>query len=132
MTSSTRIACLVVVLALLAVTGAWAGQFTAVYSDVSNPEYREWQAEMQADGVLEGLAAHLNEALSIPADVVITFGECGTANAFYSPEQQAIVKCYELVQQGFLPEPRAARCPSEWQQIDKSWSVLLEPYLKVP
>ncbi len=34
-----------------------------------------------------------------------------------------------LVQQGHLPESRAVRCPGEWQQIDKSWTVLLDPHL---
>lgn len=36
----------------------------------------------------------------------------------------------KLVSDGALPQGRAERCVSEWQQIDKSWSVLLEPYLK--
>ncbi|MET9956057.1 DUF4344 domain-containing metallopeptidase [Streptomyces sp. NPDC006339] len=31
---------------------------------------------------------------------------------------------------GVLPESRAERCPSEFEQIDKAWSRLLEPYLK--
>lgn len=31
-----------------------------------------------------------------------------------------------LVGDDFLPEARAARCPGEYQQIDKSWSRLLE------
>jgi len=31
---------------------------------------------------------------------------------------------------GVLPESRAERCPAEFQQIDKAWSTLLEPYLK--
>lgn len=32
-----------------------------------------------------------------------------------------------LVGDDFLPEARAERCPGEYQQIDKSWSRLLEP-----
>jgi hypothetical protein len=35
-----------------------------------------------------------------------------------------------LVEQGFLPETRAARCPDEYAQKSKAWSKLLEPYLK--
>jgi hypothetical protein len=33
-----------------------------------------------------------------------------------------------LVTGGFLPEPRAARCPSEWEQMQKSWERLLAPH----
>ncbi|MBK9654677.1 MAG: DUF4344 domain-containing metallopeptidase [Rhodanobacteraceae bacterium] len=32
-----------------------------------------------------------------------------------------------LVGDDYLPEARAERCPGEYQQIDKSWSRLLEP-----
>lgn len=35
-----------------------------------------------------------------------------------------------LVQQGYLPEDRAARCPGEWEKIDRSWSALLASSLK--
>ena len=35
-----------------------------------------------------------------------------------------------LVADGLLPENRAARCPGEWAQIDRSWSRLLDSYLK--
>lgn len=97
MRTSTRSLCSAALLALLAVSGAWAGQFKAVYSEVSDPEFREWQAELMEEGALESLAAELNGALRIPTDVVLTFGQCGTANAFYNPEQQAIIICYELV-----------------------------------
>src|SRR5262249_24126457 len=35
-----------------------------------------------------------------------------------------------LVKEGALPEDRAVRCPGEYQQLQKSWSRLLEPHLK--
>ncbi|MFB6835987.1 DUF4344 domain-containing metallopeptidase [Streptomyces sp. NPDC056361] len=31
---------------------------------------------------------------------------------------------------GPLPESRAAQCPAEFEQIDRAWSTLLQPYLK--
>jgi len=83
---------------LLAAAGAQAGQFRAFYSDVSNPKFREWRAELEADKVLESLEADLNGALRIPTDVTITVGECGTANAFYQPQEHAIIVCWELIQ----------------------------------
>lgn len=33
----------------------------------------------------------------------------------------------DLVGDDFLPEARAQRCPGEYQQIDRSWSRLLQP-----
>jgi hypothetical protein len=35
-----------------------------------------------------------------------------------------------LVAKGNLPVARAERCPSEWAQLEKSWSTLLAPSLK--
>jgi len=84
---------------LLAAAGAAAGQFRAQYSDVANPKFREWQAELRAERVLETLEADLNGALRIPTDVAITVGQCGTANAFYRPREQAIVICWELIEE---------------------------------
>jgi hypothetical protein len=34
-----------------------------------------------------------------------------------------------LVEDGYLPESRAVRCPAEYQQITSSWNRLLEPYV---
>lgn len=33
-----------------------------------------------------------------------------------------------LVRQGVLPQARAVRCGNEWEQIERSWTRLLEPY----
>lgn len=36
----------------------------------------------------------------------------------------------DLVTSGSLPEDRAGGCQEEWQQVDKAWSTLLDPYFK--
>jgi hypothetical protein len=36
----------------------------------------------------------------------------------------------DVVAAGLLPEDRAGRCADEYQKLDRSWSTLLEPYLK--
>lgn len=77
---------------------AWA-QFQAKYSEVSDPDYAAIQEEMQAEQVIENLAAALNDALALPAEVSITFAECDEPNAFYDPERQAIEMCYELLEE---------------------------------
>ena len=254
MKSSRNVWCMAVALGVVLSSGVWAGKFVPVYSEVSNPVFREWQQELKAGRVLESLAEYLNGTLILPVDVTITVAECKTSNAFYSPKDQAIIICYELigefyegglelgwpeedaneaaknatafffyhelghalihvldlpttgreedavdqlstyllayesedgevptldaalaflawseeakksgaqppfwddhslnqqrffnlvcwvygqdprrfqnlVKQGHLPEARAKRCPGEWQQIDKSWTRLLEPHL---
>ena len=35
-----------------------------------------------------------------------------------------------LISSGFLPKQRADRCPAEYEQIDRSWQVLLSPFQK--
>ncbi|HEX4962110.1 MAG TPA: DUF4344 domain-containing metallopeptidase [Thermoanaerobaculia bacterium] len=37
-----------------------------------------------------------------------------------------------LVEDGSLPEERAAQCPAEYEQMAKAWDALLAPYLKGP
>lgn len=36
----------------------------------------------------------------------------------------------DVVTSGQLPEDRASGCPAEWEQLDKAWSTLLDPYFK--
>lgn len=36
----------------------------------------------------------------------------------------------DLVTDGHLPEDRADGCADEWQQLDKAWSTLLDPYFR--
>ena len=36
----------------------------------------------------------------------------------------------DLVTSGQLPEERAKGCQAEWEQLDKAWSTLLDPYFK--
>lgn len=42
-----------------------------------------------------------------------------------NPERYA-----SLVEEGVLPEGRAARCGAEYEQIERSWTTLLRPHLK--
>ena len=77
---------------------------------MNDPEFKEWEAEMKADRILEPMESDLNSNLAIPTDVWITVGECGTENAFYDPNDQAIIICYELIREiyyGALEEGRS-------------------------
>jgi hypothetical protein len=47
--------------------------------------------------VIESIAENLNALVTVPKNIVVTYGECGEENAFYMPQQQTMVICYELV-----------------------------------
>lgn len=49
--------------------------------------------------VYERVAASLDSALALPHDIEIRLEECGTANAFWSPKEQAILMCWEMMEE---------------------------------
>ena len=73
------------------------GGFKATYCPVKNEEYAKYQEEMRKEKVIESIADNLNATVSIPKVVTVTYGECGEVNAFYMPDKQVMVICYELV-----------------------------------
>jgi len=74
------------------------GQFKVLYSPVKNQEYAKFQNELQKEKVLEALVADLNSTFVLPADISVTFDQCGEVNAFYNPEKRRISMCYELIE----------------------------------
>src|SRR5690242_6600106 len=60
------------------------GMFKVFYAPVKNPEYKEVANEMKKGQVLEGIAADLNQTLSLPSDITLVLTECGEVNAFYN------------------------------------------------
>ncbi|HEV2145831.1 MAG TPA: DUF4344 domain-containing metallopeptidase [Longimicrobiaceae bacterium] len=73
------------------------GDFVVVYDTPRSAEYRQWQADLRGARVLEDVADALNRTFVLPADVRLTFAECGEANAFYDPDERRIRICYELM-----------------------------------
>ncbi|MER5962580.1 DUF4344 domain-containing metallopeptidase [Streptomyces sp. NPDC002057] len=56
------------------------------------------QEFLQGNEVLESAAAHINSLIGLPRDVPLTALSCGgDANAYWDPESQGILFCYELV-----------------------------------
>lgn len=45
---------------------------------------------------LENLAKQLSQQISLPSPVTVTIAECGNAGAFYFPQNQTVVFCFEL------------------------------------
>jgi len=73
------------------------GGFKATYCPISDPDFAKAQEEMRKEKVIEGIADNLNAMVTIPKVVTVTYGECGEVNAFYMPDKQVMVICYELV-----------------------------------
>ena len=107
--NSKRVACLAAILLMLTTVamssvkpGGQAkrgtGTVKVLYGTVKNPEYAKLQKEFKDAKALEGIAADINNTFSLPADLTLTFTECGTVNAFYDPNKQQVSMCYELVE----------------------------------
>jgi putative metallopeptidase DUF4344 len=75
------------------------GRFVTAYGRVRDPTYAQWQEDFRQAGFLEGIAEWMNDWVALPEDVALTFGECGEPNAFYHPEERAVVLCFELVEE---------------------------------
>jgi hypothetical protein len=78
------------------------GKFEVFYNRSPERFHQALQQGLQESGLFEILAAALNNSgLVMRTDILISFQDCGEANAFYDPEPQnrQIVMCYELITQ---------------------------------
>ena len=92
------------------------GNFSVQYSNVQNPRYAQINEEYRRKKVLEGIADQLNASIAIPANVVITFNECGQPNAFWNPRDKQIVMCYELMDQMFQDFKEVAQSQEDLEE----------------
>lgn len=46
---------------------------------------------------LEQLIANLNEKIALPWDIVVSFEDCDTPDAFYDPETRKLTLCYQMI-----------------------------------
>ncbi|HEX2091501.1 MAG TPA: DUF4344 domain-containing metallopeptidase [Longimicrobiaceae bacterium] len=98
------------------------GDFRVVYDPVRSPEYREWQADLGRIRVLEEVADALNATFVLPADVRLTFAECGEPNSFYDPEPRRIRICYELMDE--LYDVFHGEVESEEELNEAAWGAI--------
>ena len=87
-------------LSLLLLSGVVQAQepsFTAFYGPLTSPEYEEQFGYLPSSQTLEGFAEFLNDAFSLPEPIIVSFIECGEANALYLPEHRQVAVCYELI-----------------------------------
>jgi len=93
--------------------------------DSGNDWVAEWLQEWSAT---EEIASGLNATFRLPRDLFLAHGQCGQVNAFFDPNQDAVLMCYELVGDVY-DEFETALGDTEvdtWPQlvIDTYWFVL--------
>ena len=76
-------------------------EFTGFYLEFYDTEIEDVATvlELISDDqeLLYEVVDDLNEFLVIPVAVPIIFADCGTSNAFYSPEDMTVVICHEMI-----------------------------------
>jgi hypothetical protein len=83
---------------LLAFAGSASAQLEVHQPAAQNPKYLEMAKAMHEAGMLEAFVAAINETVKLPTTVGVRFAECGEPNAFYSPADQQISMCFELLE----------------------------------
>jgi len=74
------------------------GDFIPVYSEITNEKYAELNQRFEDQKIIENITDSLNETLSLPTDVNVTFKDCGQVNAWYQPQTKTIIFCYEFME----------------------------------
>lgn len=74
------------------------GDFIAVYSEVQNEKYADFNQRFKDQKVIDDITNSLNQALALPTDVNVTFKDCGQVNAWYQPNTKTIIFCYEFME----------------------------------
>ncbi len=74
------------------------GDFIPVYSEIKNEKYEAFNQRFKDEKTIETITDSLNEILSLPTDVSVTFKDCGEVNAWYQPKTKTITFCYEFME----------------------------------
>jgi Putative metallopeptidase len=73
------------------------GKLLVVYEAGADAAWDEYAKKQQAKPVFEEMAAAISDSIHLPNDLTTRFRNCGEANAFYSPQTNEIIMCYELI-----------------------------------
>ncbi len=74
-----------------------AGKWLYAYTDVSNAAFRPVAQRLKQTALFETLTSDLNARFPLPRDVGLRAAECGRVNAFYSPRNNVVTLCYEML-----------------------------------
>ncbi len=105
-----------------------AGKWHFAYVDSPNPDFRPLGQRAKQWGVLEQITADMSTRFLLPRDIAMTFDECGTVNAFYSPGESSITFCYELLSllaDSFLPPDGSWTQEAQDQVSGAIWFILM-------
>lgn len=75
----------------------YTGSIRLVYELPANPAFNAIRTKIEKSKVFEDTVGELNDTLSLPSDLRVTFSQCGEVNAFYDSETKRVIMCYELV-----------------------------------
>lgn len=70
---------------------------SVVYGDPKNPALQSVAQVVRDSQVLELISQQTNASYALKVPLKFMAAECGKSNAFYNPQYQAIILCYELV-----------------------------------
>jgi hypothetical protein len=79
-------------------SGAAAGKWLPAFRESGNPTFRNLGQRVRQQRTLEQISELLNDRFPLPRNVPVIVAECERINAFYSPRDQHVVFCYELVE----------------------------------
>lgn len=88
--------CLGMLLVLSWASAPVHAQFASSYVE-PGPALLEYATALRDIGVIEVALDEVNSALRMPRRVPVIFDACGQANAFYNPQDKAVVFCYEFL-----------------------------------
>ena len=72
------------------------GKLKLVYGKLTSEHRREIAKIFKEERLFEDVLDSLNEGLVLPRNVEVRLQECKEVNAFYDPEEKAILLCYEV------------------------------------
>lgn len=74
------------------------GSFKYAYEDSNNDLYKQYAQLLTQRGFFENISKNLNASVALPYDIGLVAVQCDTPNAFWSPDNKAIVVCYEMLE----------------------------------
>jgi hypothetical protein len=71
--------------------------FRVAYAPSSNPDHEQIRSHFAQQKIFDNVADALNAELKMPRTIDIQMADCGAVNAFYDPNNNRIIVCYELI-----------------------------------
>lgn len=73
------------------------GDFLVSYLRPSDTNLRDWHQWLKSQGIEDTIAKDMNQTFALPWDADVLVMQCDTANAFWSPQDRALILCVDLL-----------------------------------